>query len=39
MDGVFGREKTASEEARASIVDGVMEIVGRPVGTVETRVV
>ena len=29
----------ASEDARRSVVDGVMEIVERPIGTVETQVV
>lgn len=32
-------KNTASEDARRSVVDGVIEIVERPVGTIETRVV
>ncbi|KAL6713278.1 hypothetical protein ACLMJK_008743 [Lecanora helva] len=31
--------EVASEEARASVVDGVMGVVERPVGTVETQVI
>jgi len=31
--------KVASEPARRSIVDGVLDLVGRPIGTVETKVV
>lgn len=34
----LGGKKVASEEARKNIVDGVMEFVERPVGTVATRV-
>lgn len=32
-------KQVASEPARTSIVDGIMEFVGRPVGTVATRVI
>ena len=35
----LGGKSVASEGARKSIVDGVVEIVERPVGTVETRVI
>ncbi|CAM1502678.1 Fc.00g074540.m01.CDS01 [Cosmosporella sp. VM-42] len=34
----LGGKKVASEEARHSIIDGVMEFVERPVGTVATQV-
>ena len=37
--GYLGGKNVASEEAREKVVDGIMEIVGRPVGTVETQVV
>ena len=37
--GYLGGKKVSSEGARRDIVDGVMEIVSRPVGTVETQVV
>ncbi|MCJ1451670.1 Altered inheritance of mitochondria protein 18 mitochondrial [Mycoblastus sanguinarius] len=37
--GYLTGENVASEEARQSVVNGVMEIVERPVGTVETQVV
>jgi len=37
--GYLGGKKVSSEPARKSVVDGVMELVERPVGTVETRVV
>ena len=37
--GYLAGENVASEEARQSVVDGVMEIVERPVGTIETQVV
>ncbi|MCJ1315696.1 Altered inheritance of mitochondria protein 18 mitochondrial [Xylographa vitiligo] len=37
--GYLGGKKVASEAARKSVVDGVMEFVERPVGTVETQVV
>lgn len=34
----LGGKKVASEEARQSIIDGVMEFVERPIGTVATQV-
>lgn len=37
--GYLAGDKIASEEARQSIVEGVMEIVERPIGTIETQVV
>lgn len=37
--GYLAGGSVASEEARRSVVDGVMEIVGRPRGTLETRVI
>lgn len=37
--GYLAGENVASEEARQSVVNGVMEIVERPFGTVETQVV
>ncbi|KAL8713653.1 MAG: hypothetical protein Q9225_006719 [Loekoesia sp. 1 TL-2023] len=37
--GYVGGGNVASEEARKSVVEGVMEIVERPIGTVETQVV
>ncbi|MCJ1289229.1 Altered inheritance of mitochondria protein 18 mitochondrial [Xylographa carneopallida] len=37
--GYLGGKKVASEEARRSVVEGVMAFVERPVGTVETQVV
>ncbi|KAL8743466.1 MAG: hypothetical protein Q9190_004182 [Brigantiaea leucoxantha] len=37
--GYLAGGNVASEDARKSVVDGVMEVVGRPIGTVETRVV
>ena len=37
--GYLAGEPVASEEARQSVVDGVMEIVERPIGTVETQVI
>ncbi|PGH17769.1 hypothetical protein AJ79_00910 [Helicocarpus griseus UAMH5409] len=36
--GYLAGKKVASEGARKSVVDGVMEIVERPIGTVEQRV-
>ncbi len=36
--GYLGGKTVASEGARANIVDGIMEIVERPIGTVETQV-
>ncbi|KAL8948839.1 MAG: hypothetical protein Q9222_004998 [Ikaeria aurantiellina] len=36
--GYLAGGNVASEEARKSVVDGVMEIVERPIGTVETQV-
>ena len=35
----LGGKSVASEEARSSIIEGVMDLVSRPVGTVETKVV
>jgi hypothetical protein len=37
--GYLGGQNVSSEGARRSVVEGVMELVERPVGTVETRVV
>ena len=37
--GYLAGQKIASEGARQSIVDGVMEMVERPLGTIETQVV
>ena len=37
--GYLTGDNVASEEARKSIVEGVMDIVGRPIGTIETRVI
>ena len=37
--GYLGGKRVSSEEARSSIIDGVMDMVGRPVGTVESQVV
>lgn len=37
--GYLAGGSVASEEARRSVVNGVMEIVGRPRGTLETRVI
>jgi hypothetical protein len=37
--GYLAGETIASEDARQSIVDGVMELVERPIGTVETQVI
>ena len=37
--GYLAGDNVASEEARQSVVDGVMDIVERPIGTVETQVV
>lgn len=37
--GYLAGQKIASEDARRSVVDGVIEIVERPVGTIETQVV
>lgn len=37
--GYLAGGNVASEEARRSVVDGVMELVARPVGTVENRVI
>ena len=37
--GYLTGQNVASEDARRSIVDGVIEIVERPVGTIETQVV
>ncbi|KAL9594015.1 MAG: hypothetical protein Q9219_007260 [cf. Caloplaca sp. 3 TL-2023] len=37
--GYLGGGNVASEDARKSVVDGVMDIVERPIGTVETQVV
>ncbi|KAI4212387.1 MAG: hypothetical protein LQ351_004957 [Letrouitia transgressa] len=37
--GYLAGKNVASEEARASVVDGVMGVVSRPIGTVETRVI
>lgn len=37
--GYLAGGKVASEGARRSVVDGVMELVERPIGTVETQVV
>lgn len=37
--GYLAGGKVASEGARKSVVDGVMELVERPIGTVETQVV
>ena len=36
--GYLAGKNVSSEGARQSVVDGVMELVGRPVGTVETKV-
>lgn len=36
--GYLAGGTVASEEARRSVVDGVLDLVGRPIGTVETRV-
>lgn len=37
--GYLAGGTVASEEARRSVVDGVLNLVGRPTGTVETRVI
>ena len=37
--GYLGGKTVSSEGARKSVVDGVMEFVGRPVGTVATQVI
>lgn len=37
--GYLAGGSVASEEARKSVVNGIMEIVGRPRGTLETRVI
>ena len=37
--GYLAGANVASDEARQSVVDGVMEIVERPIGTVETQVI
>lgn len=37
--GYLAGDKVASKAARESVVDGVIEAVGRPVGTIETQVV
>ncbi len=37
--GYLAGDKVASEGARRSVVDGMMELVERPIGTVETQVV
>ncbi|KAL8709172.1 MAG: hypothetical protein Q9220_006052 [cf. Caloplaca sp. 1 TL-2023] len=37
--GYLAGGNVASEDARKSVVDGVMEIVERPIGTVETQVI
>ena len=37
--GYLAGDNVASEEARQSVVNGVMDIVERPIGTVETQVV
>lgn len=37
--GYLAGGTVASEEARRSVVDGVLDLVGRPIGTVETRVI
>ncbi|KAL8762413.1 MAG: hypothetical protein Q9184_001580 [Pyrenodesmia sp. 2 TL-2023] len=37
--GYLGGDNVASEEARQNVVEGVMDIVGRPIGTLETQVV
>lgn len=37
--GYLAGQNIASEDARRSVVDGVMEMVERPVGTIETQVV
>lgn len=37
--GYLAGRNVASEGARQSVVEGVMEIVARPMGTVETQVV
>jgi len=37
--GYLAGKNVASEEARKSVIEGVMEIVERPIGTVETQVV
>lgn len=37
--GYLAGQKIASEDARRSVVDGVIEIVERPLGTIETQVV
>ena len=36
--GYLAGDRVASDEARESVVEGIMEIVERPVGTVETQV-
>ena len=38
-EGYLGGSKVSSEPARRSIVDGILDIVERPLGTVETQVV
>ncbi|KAI4136467.1 MAG: hypothetical protein L6R39_007767, partial [Caloplaca ligustica] len=37
--GYLGGGSVASEDARKSVVEGVMEIVERPIGTIDTQVV
>ena len=37
--GYLGGKTVASEAARQSVIEGIMDMVGRPVGTVETQVV
>ena len=37
--GYLGGKRVASEEARTNIIEGVMELAGRPIGTVESQVV
>ncbi|KAL2053598.1 hypothetical protein ABVK25_006251 [Lepraria finkii] len=37
--GYLAGENIASEDARQSVVDGVMDLVERPIGTVETQVI
>ena len=37
--GYISGENPASEEARKSVVEGVIDIVERPIGTIETQVV
>lgn len=37
--GYLAGQNVASEGARKSVVEGVMEIVGRPIGTIDTQVI